>query len=123
MSDAQTTDTKMLFMQYVAGMMQSGMMQLGKIMNPMTQKVEKDLNGVKYVIDMLTMIRKKTEGNLDEDEQEILKNALSTLQLNYVDEVTHPASDGEDAEDEEGEEEDEGDEGGGESATTDEKGE
>jgi hypothetical protein len=76
-----------MFMQFVLGLLQSGMMQLGKIMNPVTKKVEKDLEGVQGTIELLTMLREKTQNNLSKTENETLAYAISTLQLNYVDEV------------------------------------
>ena len=85
-----STDTEKneaLFLQFVMSLMQSGMMQLGKFMNPMTQKVEKDLRGAGATIDMLVMLRDKTEGNLSKSEGDFLTNAISSLQLNYVDEM------------------------------------
>lgn len=76
-----------LFVQFVFGLMQSGMMQLGKLMNPVTQKLEKDLPAAQSTIDLLIMLREKTRGNLDKTENDLLNGAISSLQLNYVDEV------------------------------------
>ena len=76
-----------LFMQFVLGLAHSGMVQLGKVMNPTTQKVERDLKGAKATIDLLMVLRDKTKGNLVKEEQDMLNSALSTLQLNYVDEM------------------------------------
>ena len=85
MSEKQKNE--ILFMQFVMGLSHSGMMQLGKIMNPMTQKIEKDLIGAQATIDLLTALREKTKGNLNKAEEELLTNGISTLQLNYVDEL------------------------------------
>ena len=82
-----TEKNEALFLQFVMSLMQSGMMQLGKFMNPMTQKIEKDLLGAGATIDMLVMLRDKTEGNLTKSEGEFLTSAISSLQLNYVDEL------------------------------------
>jgi len=76
-----------MFLQFVLSLMQSGMMQLGKIMNPMTKTIEKDLAGVQGTIELLTMLREKTHGNLSKSEADVLGSALSSLQLNYVDEM------------------------------------
>lgn len=82
--DATRSD---LFVQFVFGLMQSGMMQLGKLMNPVTHKLEKDLPAAQSTIDLLVMLREKTRGNLNKTESDLLNNAISSLQLNYVDEV------------------------------------
>ena len=63
------------------------MFQLGKIMNPVTGKIEKDLNGARASIEMLRMLQAKTEGNLSDKENGALEDALSNMQMNYVEEV------------------------------------
>ncbi len=85
MSEKQKNE--ILFMQFVMGLSHSGMMQLGKVMNPMTQKIEKDLNGAQATIDLLSALKEKTKGNLSKVEEDLLTNSISTLQLNYVDEL------------------------------------
>ncbi len=76
-----------MFVQFVFGLMQSGMMQLGKLMNPMTKTLDKDLPGAQSTISLLLMLREKTRGNLSKTESDLLNSAISSLQLNYVDEV------------------------------------
>lgn len=57
---------------------------LGAIKNPLTDKVEKDLDLAKYTIDTLDFIKKKTEGNLTKEEESLLATTLSDLKLTYV---------------------------------------
>jgi hypothetical protein len=90
MTDEERTHTA-LFLNFVMSLAQSGMMQLGKIMNPMTGKVEQDLDGVRGTIGLLTMLRAKTEGNLSKEERDILSGSISSLQLNYVEEMKKPS--------------------------------
>ncbi len=75
------------FSLYIAILGQSAMMQLGKIMNPGTGKLEKDLVQAKFTIDVLGIIEEKTKGNLTKEESELLKSTLTNLRLNYVEEV------------------------------------
>ena len=75
------------FMQFISSLYSSCMFQLGKVMNPMTGKVEKDLVGARATIEMLRMIEAKTEGNLSAKEKITITDALSNMQMNYVDEV------------------------------------
>ena len=65
----------------------SGMQGLGKLMNPVTQKIEKNLEHAKESIEMLEMIKQKTQGNLSTDLTRLLDQFLSDLRLNYVDEA------------------------------------
>ena len=99
MTDDDRTTTA-LFINFVMSLAQSGMMQLGKLMNPMTGKIEKDLEGAKSTIDLLMMLRTKTEGNLSKDEHDILNSSISSLQMNYVEDIKEPGP----AEDEAGQE-------------------
>lgn len=61
--------------------------QLGKLMNPISGKLERDLQQARITIDMIEMIKKKTEGNLTDDEQRVIDSILMDLQMNYVDEA------------------------------------
>ena len=84
-SDDQQTE--LLFMQLVMMFQGMAMQQLGKVMNPMTQTVERDLGQAKNFIDLLSMIEEKTKGNLSENQETLLQQALFDLRMNYVDEV------------------------------------
>ena len=76
-----------LFLQLVMGLQQSGMIALGKLMNPMTRKVEVQLDGARDTIDLLAALEARTKGNLEPDEERVLRQALTDLRLNYVETV------------------------------------
>lgn len=78
---------RFLFMTLVSNFQMSAMQSLGKMKNPMTDKIERDLKQAKMSIDMLEMLKSRTSGNLDDDENKLITQALSILQLNYVDEL------------------------------------
>jgi len=59
---------------------------LGKIKNPATDKIERNLELARISIDMLRMLKDKTAGNLSKDEERLLTQTIADLQLNYVDE-------------------------------------
>jgi len=61
------------------------MIFLGEMPNPTTNQTEKNLDQAKFIIDTLTMIKEKTEGNLNEQEQNILNSSIYELQMKYVD--------------------------------------
>ncbi|MFH1378965.1 MAG: DUF1844 domain-containing protein [bacterium] len=75
------------FFSLVLSLSSAAMQQLGKIPNPMSQKVEKNLVQAQMTIDMLLMVKNKTAGNLSPKEDQLIKSSLSDLQLNYADEV------------------------------------
>ena len=86
MGDEPTGDdlNKAMFMNLVMMFGATAMQQLGKLVNPITQKTEVSLEGAQSSIDMLTMLDAKTKGNLDREEDRLLKQTISTLQMNYV---------------------------------------
>lgn len=75
-----------LFIYLIGSFEMSAMMAMGKIKNPMTDKAEKDMTQAKFSIDVLDMLKVKTEGKLDEDESKYLENTLGQLKLNFIDE-------------------------------------
>ncbi len=58
-------------------------------MNPVTNKIDRNLEQAKQSIDMLEMLRDKTKGNLSPESERLLSQFLSDLRLNYVDEVNN----------------------------------
>jgi hypothetical protein len=85
----EDTETKfeVVFMQLVMGLHGSAWMMLGKVMKPLTGKMEKDLGGAKASIDTLMMLQAKTRGNLSKTEEDFLSNTIQQLQLNYIEEI------------------------------------
>lgn len=77
-----------LFMNLVMNFQMAAMQQMGKLKNPVTDKIERDLQQARMSIDLLEMLKAKTAGNLTQDEEKMLGRIISELQLNYVDEVS-----------------------------------
>ena len=82
MSEEQTNSN--LFQGLVVSLAAATMQHLGKTLNPMTHKIEKNLEAAQSTIDMLDMLEAKTRGNLDSAESKLLKGVLAELKLNYV---------------------------------------
>lgn len=76
-----------LFMQLIIQNQQIALMSMGKIKNPVTERIERNLDHAKIYIDTLDMLLAKTKGNLSEYEEKFLIETLKDLKLNYVDEV------------------------------------
>ncbi|MCX7833448.1 MAG: DUF1844 domain-containing protein [Ignavibacteria bacterium] len=79
-----------LFFTLVSNYQLQTMVMLGKLTNPGTDKIEKNLELAEYFIDTLEMISEKTKGNLSEDEQRFLNETLTNLRLNYIEEKEKP---------------------------------
>lgn len=78
---------ELTFSSYLIMLGALGWQFLGKVPNPATGKIEKDLLQAKQIIDLLEILEQKTKNNLTPDEENILKTTLVNLRLNYVDEV------------------------------------
>jgi hypothetical protein len=63
---------------------------LGHMPNPQTGQTGQDLENARYFIDQLEMIEVKTKGNLNKQEEAILKQGLTSLRLAFVEAVNHP---------------------------------
>lgn len=58
---------------------------LGEVEHPVTKKRMQDLDLARYLIDTLDMLKVKTEGNRDGEEDRMLEGALYNLRMRYVD--------------------------------------
>jgi Domain of unknown function (DUF1844) len=81
------------FIEFVMMQAQNAALFLGQIPNPQTGKGEVNLELAKMFIDQLGMIQEKTRGNLTKEEEAVLKNTLSNLQMAFV-EVSKEMRDG-----------------------------
>ena len=79
-----------LFMYLVGTFQSSAWIALGKMKNPMTDKIEKNLDQASYYIDLLDMLQSKTKGNVSEYEKQMLINTVSELKMNFIDEQKNP---------------------------------
>jgi hypothetical protein len=79
-----------LFIQLVLMFQMNAMQALGKIRNPLTDRVERNLDAARFSIDLLDMLQEKTKGNLGPEEERLLRQVVQDLKLNYVDEAAKP---------------------------------
>jgi len=100
--DREDKTNKVLFANLVMMLGSSAIQQLGKLINPLTGKTEISLEGAQMTIDMLSMIKEKTKGNLDKEEDRMLTDLLSSLQLNYVETAETVKAEGKKSEDQKG---------------------
>ena len=73
-----------LFMGLCTSLVTQAWMQLGKIKNPISDKIEIDINAASLTIDMLAMLKEKTKGNIGDDESKILDQSINELRMNYI---------------------------------------
>jgi hypothetical protein len=75
------------FTSLVLTLSSSAWVALGKVADPVSGEIKKDLRGAKLTIDLLMMLREKTRGNLSGDEERLLNAIISDLQGNYAETV------------------------------------
>ena len=88
MAEVQTTtqsgELTQRFIEFVMMQAQNAALFLGQIPNPQTGQAEVNLEVARMFIDQLAMIQEKTRGNLTSEETAVLRNALSSLQMAFV---------------------------------------
>lgn len=72
------------FSMFVMSLSTSAMMHMGMIKNPLTGTEDKDLPLAKQSIDILDMLKEKTEGNRDEEEEHLMTSVLTDLKMKFV---------------------------------------
>jgi hypothetical protein len=75
---------KATFASIVVRMATGAYISLGLAEDPITGKKNKDLEISKYLIDSLRILKEKTKGNLDKEEEGYLNNLIQDLELKYV---------------------------------------
>lgn len=76
-----------LFLNLVMQQASTAMMFLGKMPHPETGERIMDPETAKLIIDQLEMIEAKTKGNLAEQEQKVMKQALAALHMAFVEAI------------------------------------
>lgn len=62
----------------------SAAMALGLAPHPQTGETQKDKTMAKFNIDLLLMLKEKTKGNLNTEEQRFIDHILSDLQMKFL---------------------------------------
>jgi Domain of unknown function (DUF1844) len=72
------------FLSLIMSLASNAAASLGMMPHPATGETGVDLKTAKHWIDVLGMLEKKTSGNLDEQEAQVLEGLLSDLRMQYV---------------------------------------
>jgi hypothetical protein len=79
-----SADLTQRFIEFILMQAQQAALCLGQIPHPSTGKAEINLDAARMFIDHLEIVKEKSRGNLNSDEEKILTNVLTELQLAYV---------------------------------------
>jgi len=80
-----------LFANMVIQQTNMAMMLMGKAPHPETGQMMKDLEAARMFIDQVEMLETKTKGNLNKQEEGLLKQALAALHMAFVEAMDEPA--------------------------------
>lgn len=69
---------------FIFSLSSSALVHLGEIPDPSTNKSSMDLAIAKQIIDTLGMLQDKTKGNLDPDEDKLMRSVLYDLRMRFI---------------------------------------
>jgi len=72
------------FSSFVLSLSTSALVHLGEVPDPVTQKPDRHLPLAKQTIDLLAMLKEKTQGNLTADEEKLMDHLLADLRWRYI---------------------------------------
>jgi len=75
------------FSTFVISLSTQALMHLGEIANPVSGKNDADITVAKQMIDILGLLKEKTRGNLDSNEDRLMEGILFDLRMKYVEAV------------------------------------
>ena len=72
------------FPSYILSYYTQGLVLLGEVPNPYTNKKEEDVEAARHTIDILSMLEQKTKGNLTKEEEQLLEGVLYELRMKFM---------------------------------------
>jgi hypothetical protein len=79
------------FASFIISLSSSALFHFGKIADPATNHRERNLPLAKQTIDILGLLKEKTSGNLDREENQLLDSLLYDLRMRYVEQLKKDA--------------------------------
>ena len=80
----KATNPETPFTNFIEPLIAQGYMSLGMLRNPYQPQTKIDVSAARQMIDILTLLKDKTAGNLTADEDDFLETHLGELKLAYV---------------------------------------
>jgi len=89
-TEGDPLDDPASFLSLIMSLASNAAASLGMMPHPMTGETAVDLQTAKHWVDVLGMLEEKTQGNLDEQEAQMLENLLADLRMQYVSSAQSP---------------------------------
>lgn len=80
-----TTPSTVSFSDLVLMLATMAAVHLGEVGDPVTGETHTNLPAAGQMVDLLSVVQQKTQGNLDAEESQLLENLLYELRLKFID--------------------------------------
>lgn len=77
-------DTDINFSSFVMSLATQAMMQMGELPPPEGMRIPVDIQAARQTIDILSILKTKTSGNLDQFEAQLFEEVLHNLKVAFV---------------------------------------
>lgn len=84
MTEKFDTSNPALFSSFIMGLASAAMVEMGIVEDPADGKKRERPDQARQHIDLISMLKEKTRGNLDENEKELIDRALTDLKFQYA---------------------------------------
>ena len=84
MADHKGDQSKIDFSNFILSLNTSALIHLGDLPDPQSRERIYDIQSAKQTIDILELLKTKTEGNLDSEELKLLDDVIYDLRMKYV---------------------------------------
>ncbi len=88
-STQATEESEISFTAFMVGISTQALVHLGEIPDPQGGQPEINLAAAQQLIDIVGMLKEKTRGNLDKDEEGLIDAILFELRMKYVERSRH----------------------------------
>jgi len=92
LSESQEEESEILpevnFLNFVLSLSTTVMFHFGDFPDPVTREIKKNIPAAKQTIDIMSMLKDKTKGNLDDQEKSLLEEILYELKMRYIKETS-----------------------------------
>ncbi|MGH9867622.1 MAG: DUF1844 domain-containing protein [Candidatus Polarisedimenticolia bacterium] len=82
-SAPQASQQAVDFSSFILSLTSTAFIHLGEMEDPVTHKVQVQLEAARQMIDIIDMLHEKTKGNLDPQEEEFISGILFELKMRY----------------------------------------
>lgn len=79
-----SNETPIDFSTFIFSLGSAALIHLGLAPNPSNNQIEKNMIEAKQNIDLLSLLKEKTKGNLTSDEDKLINNLLHSLRMHYI---------------------------------------